>query len=88
MSVLTESEGSEGLQRMANGIADRYEKAKIDPPVLLYTDRDCCSKDGQSKYRVSKQCDKCIELYFHFFPFRLSLPGGEGFKFALTYGTS
>ena len=30
-------------------IALRYQKAKQDPPQLLYTDRDCCSVTGPSK---------------------------------------
>ena len=47
-SVLTSSEGIVDLQRLAEGLMDRYEKAGQDPPALLYTDRDCCSQ-GQSK---------------------------------------
>lgn len=52
MSVLTESEGTEGLQKMADGLMSRYEAAQQPPPVLLYTDRDCCSKRGPSKFQV------------------------------------
>ncbi|XP_065905191.1 uncharacterized protein [Dysidea avara] len=47
-SVLTESEGLDGLRPMAVGLIRRYEKAKQDPPKLLYTDRDCCSIRGRS----------------------------------------
>ena len=53
VSVLTESEGSESLQRMAEGLVRRYEQARQEPPQLLYTDRDCCSQSGPSKYQVS-----------------------------------
>lgn len=49
VSVLTESEGCESLQRMAEGLVRRYEKARQEPPQLLYTDRDCCSPSGPSK---------------------------------------
>lgn len=27
---------------MADGIVRRYEEAGVKPPILLYTDRDCC----------------------------------------------
>ena len=53
ISVLTESESIESLQRLADGLMDRYERAKQEPPPLLYTDRDCCSKHGPSKLKVS-----------------------------------
>ena len=43
MTVLTASEGS-GLQEMATGIVRRYQQAGVSPPVLLYTDRDCCGE--------------------------------------------
>ena len=39
MSVLTESEGMEGLQKMADGLVARYRGAGKAPPSLLYTDR-------------------------------------------------
>ena len=54
ISVLTESEDSKALRRMACGLMDRYKMARQDPPRLLYTDRDCCSVSGPSKYKVSK----------------------------------
>ena len=56
VSVLTQSKGSESLQRMAEGLVRRYEKAGQEPPQLLYTDRDCCSQSGPSKYQVSQCC--------------------------------
>ena len=42
MSVLTSGEGY-GLAPMARGLMDRYTRAKVPPPSLLYVDRDCCS---------------------------------------------
>ena len=55
ISILTESEDSDALRRIACGQMDRCEVAHQDPPRLLYTDRDCCSTSGPSKYQVSKQ---------------------------------
>ena len=52
ISVLTESEDNVALRRMACGLMDRYEMAHQDPPKLLYTDKDCCSVTGPSKYMV------------------------------------
>ena len=43
ISVLTESEDSEALRRMACGLMERYKMAHQDHPRLLYTERDCCS---------------------------------------------
>ena len=52
ISVLTESEDNVALRRMACGLMDRYEMVCQDPPKLLYTDKDCCSVSGPSKYMV------------------------------------
>ena len=52
VSVLTQSEGMNDLQRLANGLMDRYEKAQEPQPILIYTDRECCSQNGPSKYNV------------------------------------
>ncbi|MEQ2176469.1 hypothetical protein GOODEAATRI_028267 [Goodea atripinnis] len=49
MSVLTCSEGSEGLDAMAARLTGRYRVAEVPPPVLMYVDRDCCNRDGVSK---------------------------------------
>lgn len=49
ISVLTCSEGSEGLSRMAAGLMRRYRLAEVPPPQLIYVDRDCCNRDGVSK---------------------------------------
>jgi hypothetical protein len=51
-SVITCSESSPSLQRMADGLVERYSRAGQPPPVLLYTDRDCCCRDGPSKYQL------------------------------------
>ncbi|XP_059207062.1 uncharacterized protein LOC131986227 [Centropristis striata] len=49
ISVLTSSEGSDGLSMMAAGLMRRYRLAGVPPPQLLYVDRDCCNRDGLSK---------------------------------------
>ncbi|KAL8622718.1 hypothetical protein ACOMHN_009352 [Nucella lapillus] len=43
MSVVTAQEG-EGLQAMADGLMQRYRQAAVQPPQVLYVDRDCCSQ--------------------------------------------
>ncbi|KAK3720983.1 hypothetical protein QZH41_018540, partial [Actinostola sp. cb2023] len=49
-SVLTASEGTPALQKLADGLVQRYETAHQAPPLLLYTDRDCCKLQGVTKY--------------------------------------
>ena len=41
MSVLTCKEGF-GLGAMCRGLVNRYAAAGVDPPKILYVDRDCC----------------------------------------------
>ena len=45
------SESIHSLQNLANGLMERFDKAKQPPPLLLYTDRDCCAMNGPSKYQ-------------------------------------
>ncbi|KAK5610049.1 hypothetical protein CRENBAI_013628, partial [Crenichthys baileyi] len=52
MSVLTCSEGSEGLGPMAAGLMGRYRVAEVPPPVLMYVDHDC----WQPRRRVPDSC--------------------------------
>ena len=54
ISILTESEGAEGLRPMAQGLMERYQQARVDPPIILYSDRDCCAQGRPSKYQVSR----------------------------------
>ena len=52
-SVMTSSEAVTSLQPLADGlVVNCYSAADVDPPVLLYTDRDCCSESGPSKFQV------------------------------------
>jgi len=41
--VLTTSEGG-GLRDMARGLVRRYRDAGVEPPKVIYVDRDCCSQ--------------------------------------------
>lgn len=56
VSVLTASESTLSLQPMADGLVQRFEKANQPPPLLLYSDRDCCSSQastsGSSKLKA------------------------------------
>ncbi len=65
ISVLTESEGNEGLHQMAVGLMGRYQHAGVEPPLLLYTDRDCCAKNGPSKYQVSIGTYMCTSSLYN-----------------------
>ena len=47
MTVLTQGEGS-NLQQMADGLVERYSKAKKPAPDYLYVDKDCCGHNSQS----------------------------------------
>lgn len=51
-TVITESEGVSALQRLADGLIDRYRLAGQEAPLILYTDRDCCTPTGPSKLKV------------------------------------
>ena len=63
MSVLTSSESVAALKPMATGLMHRYEEHNQPPPQVLYTDRDCCGRDNQSKYRVLfDKWDLCVRL--------------------------
>jgi len=39
--VLTTAEGA-ALDKMGSGLVRRYREAHVDPPKVLYVDRDCC----------------------------------------------
>ena len=50
--ILTTSEAIPTLQRLADGLMERFRRGNQQPPILLYTDRDCCSNGGPSKYQL------------------------------------
>ena len=87
ISILTASEGVEALQPLATGLMRRYQLARIDPPILLYTDRDCCSESGQSKYQVLPGISSADIYAYVNYPCRFCFPSGMGYKFGWTFGT-
>ncbi|XP_065909953.1 uncharacterized protein [Dysidea avara] len=50
ISVVTDSVGLDSLRPMAIGLAQRYARARQDPPLVLYITRDCCNTSGISVY--------------------------------------
>jgi hypothetical protein len=50
--ILTTSEANDSLKEFAEGLMTRYARAGASPPVVLYTDRDCCCAGGPSKLQV------------------------------------
>ena len=73
-SIVSSSESNESLQLMADGIVDRYERANVSQPILLYTDRDCCCYSGPSKYQVlfSAWPDLMVRLDIWYFMRRIA----------------
>ena len=69
VSVLTAKEGS-GLSKMAGGLMKRYKNASVDPPVLLYVDRDCCY--GKSKALFAEWDNLLIRLDIYHFMRRIA----------------
>lgn len=51
MSVATVSESTAELEKMANGLMERYRNAGVPRPEVMYTDRDCCDMEGNSKLK-------------------------------------
>ena len=53
---------------MAEGLMKRFEEHEQPTPKVVYNDRDCCAKFGQSKYRVLfSGWDLCVRLdVWHF----------------------
>ena len=50
--ILTTSEAIPTLQRLADGLMERFRRGTQQPPILLYTDRDCCGNGRASKYQL------------------------------------
>ena len=67
--VLTAKKGS-GLSKMAGGLMKQYKNATVDPPVLLYVDRDCCS--GKSKALFAEWDNLLIQLDIYHFMRRIA----------------
>jgi hypothetical protein len=48
MSVITAGEGA-GLDAMFCGLQRRYLEARVNPPEVVYLDRDCCGPNYVGK---------------------------------------
>ena len=49
MSVLTCQEGYLGLTSIIDGIIQRYTSADVQPPEVLYVDKECCGESCARK---------------------------------------
>ena len=86
-SVLTDSEGIPALQKLADGLINRYSRAGQPPPVLLYTDRDCCCTNGPSKYQILFQKWDGIRVRLDIWHYIRRLAGGCSTESHPLYGT-
>ena len=75
-SVMTSSEAVTSLQPLADGLVNHYSAANVDPPVLLYTDRDCCSESGPSKFQVFFAAWESLQIRLDIWHFMHHLPVG------------
>lgn len=51
VSLLTTSEGLSKSNRMADGLMERYSQGVQPPPLVLYTDRNCCKTNDLLKFQ-------------------------------------
>ncbi|KAK3095078.1 hypothetical protein FSP39_010032 [Pinctada imbricata] len=70
VSVLTAGEGC-GLGPMAQGLMQRYATANVQPPKVLYVDKDCCG--GATGNLFPDWGDMCIRLDVWHYMRRLTL---------------
>ena len=77
-SVVTTSESMQSLQGMVDGIVNRFSRADVDPPVLLYTDQECCSstQEGGSKFRLLFSAWENLQVRLDIFHFMRRLAVG------------
>ncbi|XP_035858117.1 uncharacterized protein LOC116056487 [Sander lucioperca] len=73
ISVLTADEGG-GIDAVAAGLVERYRRASVAPPTLLYVDSHCCEEAGDTKLqqRFSGWPDVIIRLDIWHFMRRLA----------------
>ena len=62
--VLTTSEGG-GLQEMARGLVRRYHDAGVEPPKVIYVDRDCCGQSVRKLFHGWEDIIVCLNIW-HF----------------------
>ena len=66
MRVLTIGEG-QALRPMTEGLIKQFKDGWVTPPILLYTDRDCCEGGniGVKLFPESSQTQVCLVIW-HF----------------------
>ena len=88
MSVLITSESAPSLKPMADGLVRRYKNAGVPPPKVIYTDRDCCSDFGSSKYSVLfEDWSKELHVRLDIWHFMRRIAGGVTSESHPLYGT-
>ena len=87
MSVLTTSESAPSLKPLADGLVQRYRNAGVLPPKVIYTDRDCCSDFGPSKYGVLFEDWGELHVRLDIWHFMRRLAGGVTSESHPLYGT-
>ena len=86
-SVLTASEGIESLKGMADGLISRYRSSHQPPPIILYTDRDCCCSTGPSKFQILFASWDAMEVRLDIWHFMRRIAGDLTTESHPLYGT-
>lgn len=68
-SVVTVSEEQDCLQKLADGLVSRYAAAGVNPPLLLYVDRDCCCQSGACKPAILFKQWRSLQVKLDIFHF-------------------
>ena len=61
-SVLTSSEDLSSLKPIADGLVRCYATAGVELPVVMYTNRDCCSEQGPSTLKQLFSAWECMKI--------------------------
>ena len=83
---MTSSEAVASLQPLADGLVNRYSVANVDPPVVLYTDRDCRSESSPSKFQVLFGAWESLQIRLDIWHFMHRLAVGCSSESHLLYG--
>ena len=74
--ILTTSEAIPTLQRLAECLMERFRRGTQQPPILLYTDRDCCGNGGPSKYQLLFSEWRGMEVHLEVWHFMRKIAAG------------
>lgn len=86
-TVLTSSEDTESLKKLADGLVKRYSDAEKTPPEVLYTDRDCCSEHRTCKMNALFADWKSLNVQLDIWHFMRRLALGVTTESHPMYGT-